>query len=109
MKEIKRLDFAGSEFLAVLTHADAVQMLREAGYALPAIPEGFNTVSIYFTTADTLQAMAMNQTGFVPVQSDNEHEVNGCSVFVCLDDKLEKQRARYLLKGLKRHLLESTR
>ena len=108
MKETREISFAGSRFLGVLTHADVVEMLTEAGYALPGIPAGFNTVSIYFTTADKLQAMAMNQTGFVPVQSDNEREINGCTVVVCLDAKWERQRARYLLKALKNHLMERT-
>ena len=34
--------------------------------------------------------------------------VNGGSVFVCLDDKLDRQRARYLLKALKNYIMEKT-
>jgi len=105
MNDTRILSYAGSEFLAVLRHVDAVQFLEESGHALPAVPPGYNTISIYFTTPDRLQALALNQTGFARTLSDNEGEINGCSVFVCLDTRWDKQRTRYLLKELKKYLL----
>lgn len=105
MSERRYLSYAGSEFLAILSHAEAVQFVEDSGYVVPQVPTGFNTISMYFKTRDNLQAMVINQTGFVHEQSDNEEEINGGSVYICLDTRWDKQRARYLLKSLKNLLL----
>jgi hypothetical protein len=106
MNNRRCLSYAGSEFLAILSHEEAVQFVGDSGYAVPQVPPGLNTISMYFPTRDNLQALVINQVGFDEVKSDQGLELNGGSVYICLDRRWDKQRARYLLKALKNYLLE---
>jgi hypothetical protein len=104
--ETRILSYAGSEFKAVLRHAEAQQFVERCGYLVPQVPVGFNTISMYFKTTDGLQAMVINQDGFEPDGDEQGRELNGASVYICLDRTLDWKRARYLLKALKAFLLE---
>lgn len=59
-----------------------MKVLGAAGWNVPAIPQGCNTVSFPFTCAGGARALAVNQTGFAPEQRDDEREVNGCMLFI---------------------------
>lgn len=76
------LHWKGHTLTAVLEHAAADRLLAAAGWQIPAIPAGCNTVEFPFTTADGRRALAVNQRGFAPRASDNEEEVNGCLVLI---------------------------
>jgi hypothetical protein len=97
--EIHRIPFAGVELEIHSTHSDADRILEESGWKIPEIPDGCNTALFYFETKDGLQALAINQRGFAPLAKDNEQEVNGCTVMICLDRKLDLIDARARLKS----------
>lgn len=97
--EIITTEFQGVQLRLHLTHADADRILSGAGWLIPSIPEGCNTSVFYFTTREGLQALALNQRGFSPEARDNEREVNGCQVIVCLDRTLDLIDARKLLQA----------
>lgn len=99
----KRINYLGVGILVIETHAEADRFLEENGWAIPAIPPGCNTSLFYFETKDGLQALAINQKGFQRGLEDNEQEVNGCSIFVCLDRNLDLIDARAVLKKLYEH------
>lgn len=61
-------------------------VLTAAGHPLPRIPEGSNTATLPFTTADGRPAIAVNQIGFARTAADDEQEVNGLAVLICMDD-----------------------
>jgi hypothetical protein len=98
MKETYEVKFNGVALRGHLSHSDADRVLAEAGWKIPEIPKGCNTVTFYFQTKEGLQALAVNQSGFAPTANDNENQVNGCMVVVCLDRGLDLIDARAILK-----------
>ena len=68
-----------------LDHNESLEIYQAAGFDYPEIPPGMNTYQHFFKTTDGNNAIILNQTGFSRTQSDNEEEVNGCSLFVILD------------------------
>jgi hypothetical protein len=98
MIEIREITFQGVQLRVHSSHADADRILAESGWRVPQIPDGCNTALFYFQTKDGLQALAVNQRGFNPVAQDNEQQVNGCTVMICLDRKLDLIDARALLQ-----------
>lgn len=98
MHEIYNIEFAGSPIRVYLSHVEATAILAEAGFGTPLIPQGCNTVTFYFQTPDGLQALAANQREFSPTTQDNEQELNGLTVAICLNPKLDLIDARALLQ-----------
>lgn len=82
MSEQYEITFQGHRILVVLDHSSAGQILAAAGWELPKIPPGCNTVLFPFTTKGGARALAVNQTGFNRERGDDEREVNGCMVYV---------------------------
>ena len=80
--------------IAIITrHNEAASILRDAGVSIPKIPAGCNTISQHFKTAEGQPALVINQTGFAPLQSDNEEECNGCLVAIALNAHLSPEAA----------------
>ncbi len=102
MSEIHEITFQEVRLRVHSSHADADRILAANGWQIPSIPDGCNTSLFYFETKDGHQALAINQRGFTPTARDNEREVNGCTVIICLD-RLDLIDARALLK----HFFES--
>jgi hypothetical protein len=98
MSEIHDINFEGVHLRVHSSHADADRILAENGWQVPSIPKGCNTALFYFQTKGGLQALAVNQRGFDPKATDNEQEINGCSVLICLDRTLDLIDARALLQ-----------
>lgn len=99
MSEVYEIVFKGVRLRAHSSHADADRILGAAGWQIPTIPEGCNTALFYFETKDGLQALAVNQRGFARIAKDDEQEVNGCMVTICLDRTLDLIDARAALKN----------
>lgn len=100
MSEVHEITFDGVRLRMHSSHSDADRILAENGWKIPSIPDGCNTALFYFETRDGLQALAVNQRGFAPTPKDNEREVNGCSIVICLDRSLDLIDARAVLKTL---------
>ena len=100
--EIYLLKFLDSTFVVHNDHASSDAILAAAGWNVPPIPAGCNTVLFYFETKNGFQALVINQTGFVA--EDKEEEVNGCSVYVCLDQSLDLIDARRKLQLLQQYI-----
>ena len=98
------LNFLDSQVVVHTDHAGSEAVLAAAGCDVPQIPAGCNTVLFYFETKDGFQALAVNQAGFVA--EDPEEEVNGCSVYVCLDLSLNLIAARCKLQLLIQHIIQ---
>lgn len=82
MTEQYEINFHGHRLLIVNDHATAAKILAAAGFNVPAIPKGCNTVEFPFTTKGGSRALAFNQSGFQRALQDDEQEVNGCAVLV---------------------------
>jgi hypothetical protein len=104
VNETHDITFEGVHLRLHSSHADADRILAENGWQIPSIPDGCNTALFYFQTKEGLQALAVNQRAFAPLASDNEQEVNGCTVLLCLDSNLDLIDARALLKRFYEHL-----
>jgi hypothetical protein len=89
-----------------LDHAQAFKLYTDTGAEYSVIPRGKNTVWLHFTTTDGKPAVIINQRGFAPHASDNEEEINGCSVAIVLDDAPEDEAWNALEKWVKK-LLEA--
>jgi len=68
-----------------LDHDKALAAYQAAGHPFPAIPAGCNTFYRHFTSVDGDHAVIINQRGGVPLASDNEEQINGCSLAVAID------------------------
>ena len=69
----------------IIDHKEALSVYQAAGHSYPTIPANSNTYHAHFTTADGNPALIVNQRGFAPTASDNEEQVNGCSVAIAID------------------------
>jgi hypothetical protein len=78
---------------AILDHDQALWLYRQAGHDYPTIPKGCNTFTHHFTTAEGHPAVIINQTGFTRELTDNEQQVNGCTVYM-VEDGTEEDLAR---------------
>lgn len=88
----------------VIDHDKALAAYQAAGHPFPAIPEGKNTVWHHFDDIDGNQCVILNQSGCVPVASDNEQQINGCSLLVAIDPS-DAETARCALERAVRKLL----
>jgi hypothetical protein len=102
--EIYLLNFLDSPLAVHTDQASSEAVLADAGFAVPTIPAGCNTVLFFFETKDGFHALAVNQAGFV-AEGKEEEELNGCSVYVCLDTALNLIIARCKLQLLIQHIL----
>lgn len=68
-----------------LDHAESLAAYTAAGHPYPAIPAGKNTVWHRIVTTDGKPALLANQRGFARRLSDDEEEVNGCTLLVAND------------------------
>lgn len=73
--------------IATITgHRQCLAFLAKNNIDAPTIPFGCNTVLKSFIIADGRHAVAVNQTGFTPIASDNEEQINGLVIFIA-DEK----------------------
>ena len=66
----------------LLDHHQCLEFLAENRLEIPKIPPGCNTVWCDLILSDGRHAVAVNQTGFLPLASDNEEPINGLSLFI---------------------------
>lgn len=85
MIEMHDITVCGMAVRVILDHATACRMIREAGHEPPRIPAGCNTCTMLLRLRSGEPALAINQTGWAPIATDNEHEVNGCLLLILLD------------------------
>jgi len=69
----------------IIDHSQALAAYTAAGFSFPAIPAGKNTVWHHFDDANGNHCVIVNQSGQTPLASDNEQQVNGCSLLVAID------------------------
>lgn len=98
--ELLKSEWDGSPILIILSHADTVAKLADDGYNPPTIPPGCNTVSWYYQDQAGNQCLVINQSGFARELQDNEQEVNGCFILICIDETLDLIDARAKLEQL---------
>jgi hypothetical protein len=67
---------------ALLHHRQCLAFLSENNLEAPTIPSGCNTIWRDLVLADDRHAVIVNQTGFKPMASDNEEQVNGLSLYI---------------------------
>jgi hypothetical protein len=79
------IEFEGGRFLVELDHDSCLKLLADSGAALPAIPVGMNTIWAHFRTREGQFAAVIVQKEFEERETDMAREVNGASVYVCLD------------------------
>lgn len=73
---------------------------------IPGIPEGLNTVSLFFTHPNGCHGLAIFQRGFAHVAKDDERQVNGGMV-ILLNDKLwNRADAEIILDGVMRNFVK---
>lgn len=100
------IPFKGRQILAVLDHATALDICAANGYELE-IPDGCNTVWRHIRTRAGNAALAYRQTGFTPIQSDNEHEVNGAGCIIIQDSAdLTDSQAAEILDAFRAEVME---
>ncbi|OHD24595.1 MAG: hypothetical protein A2Y38_01345 [Spirochaetes bacterium GWB1_59_5] len=87
-------------------HATADQILAAAGWKVPAIPAGCNTVAFPFTTKGGARALAINQRAFQRELKDNEQEVNGCSVLVLGESLGRNELDDAVLDAAMKHVIQ---
>lgn len=85
--------------------AAAAEYAAATGEDWPRIPPGKNTVWRHFVTRSGQHAIIINQRGFAPEATDNEQQVNGCSIAVLLDD-VPAAAARAALEEWVKEILE---
>jgi hypothetical protein len=89
----------------IIDHKQSLAAYTAAGFAFPSIPSGKNTIWHHFETAEGDHAVIINQRGQAPIASDDEQEVNGCSLLVAIDPP-DAVTARATLERAVRELLE---
>ena len=67
----------GIKIRLILDHASAADLVRFCNGSIPEIPKGCNTFRLPIRMPDGTPGLAINQSGFRPVVTDNEREVNG--------------------------------
>lgn len=67
---------------ALLNHRQCLAFLSGNNLDYPTIPSGCNTIWRDLVLADDRHAVIVNQTGFRPMASDNEEQVNGLSLYI---------------------------
>lgn len=69
----------------IIDHQTALSAYTAAGHGYPTIPAGKNTVWHHFRDTDGNYCIIINQRGFQPTVTDDEQQLNGCSLFVAID------------------------
>lgn len=90
--EIAEIAFEGVPLRVHLSHSDVVSLLSQAGLPLPAIPSGCNTVDSEIQLGE-LHAIVVHQRGFNHEAADNDNELNGLTLIVCMDSQLSRDTA----------------
>ena len=93
-EDIIKIEFDGLPFEIHISHEECLGILRSEEISAPKIPPGCNTVEWFFRKHTGEFCMGINQSGFARELSDNEQQVNGITLIICLDSSLDEESAR---------------